>query len=109
MIGAWPVWGFLKSIPWQVWAGIALLTAFWWWGEHREAQGRDAILERLRAAEAQAEIKAERAANSADTKERDRAADFEAEQATLNKVIEDAKATDSNPLDALLGSMSRAD
>tara|TARA_B100000678_G_C18098851_1_gene457921 strand:+ start:453 stop:761 length:309 start_codon:yes stop_codon:yes gene_type:complete len=101
MIGAWPVWGFLKGIPWQVWAGIALLIAFWWWGNHREAQGRDAILEQLREAEANAAIMAKNAADSADANERDRAADFEAEREVLEEAIQQAEASGGNALDAL--------
>lgn len=30
---------FLKRIPWQVWAGIALIAAVLFYGSHREAQG----------------------------------------------------------------------
>lgn len=34
------VWGFLKSVPREVWLILAALAALWAWGNHREALGR---------------------------------------------------------------------
>jgi hypothetical protein len=34
------VWGFLKSLPWQVWAAAGALVIGLWWGEHRHAEGK---------------------------------------------------------------------
>ena len=40
----WPLWllkagSFLKSIPWQVWAAIALLAGVWFYGERQFDSG----------------------------------------------------------------------
>jgi hypothetical protein len=32
-------WGFLRAIPWQVYAIAALLALGWWWGERRHSEG----------------------------------------------------------------------
>jgi len=58
----WPLWalkaaGVLKRIPWQVWAGLALL-AVWYWERDRHADAREAevraemqvIIDRMEAA-----------------------------------------------------------
>lgn len=45
--------GFLKAIPWQVYAAVAVLLAGWWWGEQRYDAG--VLAERGRWEEAQRE------------------------------------------------------
>lgn len=39
---AFTILGFLKRIPWQAWAGLALIAAFWW-TYHSGYQRRDAL------------------------------------------------------------------
>jgi hypothetical protein len=34
------VWAFLKRIPWPLWAFLAIVLAFWWYGEHKESSGK---------------------------------------------------------------------
>ncbi len=72
----WPLWairaaGILKRIPWQVWAGLALL-AVWYWERDRHADAREtevraemqAIIDRMEQASAQARKDAIAARNS---------------------------------------------
>lgn len=95
------IWGFLRGVPWQVYAGLALLAAFWIWGNHQYSEGRESVLVELRAAEAEAKEAAIDAAASADASERDRVADFMAEQEALSDVIEQAEKENGNALDAI--------
>ena len=45
------VWDFFAKVPWQVWAGLALVVSFWWWGGNRYEQGRlDLLAEQAEAA-----------------------------------------------------------
>lgn len=77
----WPLWalkaaGILKRIPWQVWAGLALL-AVWYWERDRHADAREAetraemqvVIDRMEAARQAAVAKSEmiEALNSAAT------------------------------------------
>lgn len=36
----WAAWGVLGRIPREVWLIAAVIAALWFWGNHREAQGR---------------------------------------------------------------------
>lgn len=73
----WPLWalrigGVLKRIPWQVWAGLAIL-AVWYWerdrhGDAREDAGRAAVQAKWDDARAKAKAESDRiAAKNAET------------------------------------------
>ncbi len=96
---------FLGGIPWQLWVVAALLALLPITYCKGKSDGKQAIIARLEKAEVKAKEKAKIAATNADAKQTDATEKFEAQQEALGKVIKDAKATDSNPLDALLGSM----
>lgn len=96
---------FLKRVPWQVWAALAILAA---WGIDRTAQyrsgyseGRESVLTELRTAEAKAADKALEAIAEAGEAGVERAERFEAEQQALGEAIEAAEAVNENALDAL--------
>lgn len=98
-------WDALRRIPWFVWVALAVL-ALWWIdrsGQYREgrADGREAVMAELRAAEQAAGKRALKAAAKADEK----AAKREEAQAKVIadqiKAIEAAEADDENALDAL--------
>ena len=98
--------GFLKGIPWLVYAAIALVLAFWLYGNHQYNAGKQVVIERLEKAEAKAQADAIKAARSADVKQQERAVEFEAQQKTLEGIISDAKTNDTNALDGLFSSGS---
>jgi Flp pilus assembly protein TadB len=109
-----PIWilkigGFLKAIPWPIYAAIALVAAFFFWGDYQHERGRDVVLTELRKAEAQAKAKRRAAIIESDAKAKDRAKEFGAQQDILQETIENAQETDSNPLDALFGELRRDD
>ena len=99
------IWAALKSVPWFVWIGVAVLAL---WFIDRNAQyregfenGRTEVLEELRTAQAKAAETALKAAAQADEKALERA---EAEAEVIERqldAIERAEANDENPLDAL--------
>lgn len=62
-------WGFLKSIPWQVWLFAAVVAGAWYYGEVRADQREAACNARWEAAQAEADRKA-----IADELKRDKAA-----------------------------------
>ena len=98
--------GFLKGIPWPVYAAIALVLAFWLYGNHQYAAGKQVVIERLEKAEAKAQADAVKAAQSADVKQQERAVEFEAQQETLEKVIDESERDGKNAIDALFGALS---
>ena len=99
------IWAALKSVPWFVWIGVAVLAL---WFIDRNAQyregfesGRTEVLEELRTAQVKAAENALKAAAQADEKALERA---EAEAEVIERqidAIERAEANDENPLDAL--------
>ncbi len=111
MIGAGvaSVLAFLGRVPWQVWAGIALILAVSLSYCHGKGVGereeRAEWIAKLEKAEADAEAKAKEAAQSADEQQQQRADEFEAEQESLREIIDDAESIGANPLDALIGGL----
>jgi len=99
------IWAALKSVPWFVWVGVAVVSL---WFIDRNAQyregfenGRTEVMEELRTAQAKAAENALKAAAQADEKALERA---EAEAEIIERqleAIERAEANDENPLDAL--------
>ena len=100
-----PFIGFLKRVPWQVWAVIGILAAGYIYGEVRFNAGKQVVIERLKEAEREAERKSIEALKSADAEAKERSAEFGQEQETLEKAIENAESTGSNPLDGLFDSL----
>jgi len=98
--------GFLKGIPWPVYAAVALVLAFWLYGNHQYAAGKQVVIERLEKAEAKAQADAIKAARSADVKQQKRAVEFEAQQETLEGIISDAQSDNTNALDGIFSSGS---
>lgn len=56
---------FLKRIPWQVWAGLALIALFLWFRAHYTGIGLERCESAHKAAEIQAQAKADQAAKTA--------------------------------------------
>lgn len=100
---------FLKRVPWQIYAGLALVLGAYIYGEVRFNAGKDIVLERLKEAERKAEIEAKLARAQADENAEERAREFEHEQDTLNEAIKEAEAAGDNPLDGLFRSLSETD
>lgn len=96
-----PAWGFLKAFPREVWYVAAAVLFLLWFSSNRYEAGWDAYDQKLRAAQAEAQAKADLAAASADEEEQARAADFQAEQDALEAVIEEAGREDRNALDGI--------
>lgn len=69
------------------------------------ADGKQLVISKLEKAEAQSKIESAQARSRADEGAAARETKAKAEQEALRKVIEDAKANDDNPLDAVFGSM----
>lgn len=69
------------------------------------SDGRELVIAKLEKAEAEAVRESAKARASADANAQAREAEARVEQEALQKVIEDAKANDDNPLDAVFGSM----
>lgn len=95
----------LARIPWWVWPALAIAGAWWWdrTAQYREgySEGRESVLAQLRAAEARARDKATEAASEAQERATERAVTFEAKQTKDKAAITEAKANDTNALDAL--------
>jgi preprotein translocase subunit SecF len=87
--------GFAKRIPWQVWAGIALLAAFWFWGNHRYNEGVDDTDAKWVEAGKLMESQAEDAADAADALKEARDNEFADEQSTIQEEVDNVK-TDDN-------------
>jgi hypothetical protein len=96
-----PIFSALGKVPWQAWAATAILLSYPPVYCAGHSDGKQVILERLHKAEEKAAEKAEKAATSADEKQQAKTEVFEAEQDALRKAIDDAKASDENPLDAI--------
>ena len=99
--------GFLRGVPWQVYAGIALVLGIYGYGCERYNAGRESVLVELRQAEANARAKAADARRVADAEALERAKQFDEQQETLEQVIENAESNNSNPLDDLFGGLSQ--
>lgn len=95
----------LKRVPSWVWAVAGVLLLVWLAYTRGVDHENDRWVAKLEAEAAQAKIEAAEARASADAKAQERANEFQAQQEQLEEVIEDARDTGSNPLDALLGSM----
>lgn len=104
-----PLIALAGKVPWQVWLVIAMLMTNPLSYCKGKSDGKQVILERLEAAQVEATEKAEKASEQADENQGTAAIEFEAQQDILKKVITDAKANDSNPLDAVFGGMSETD
>lgn len=93
--------GFVKGLPWQVWAAAAILLSYPPVYCKGRSDGKAAIYAQLEKAQDKAEAKAEKAADAADANQQKAADVFEVEQDVLRKAIDDAKAEDVNALDAI--------
>jgi len=104
-----PIWGFLKGVPREVYyILLALLVVFV--AYHKGASDENAEWEaRMAVAVAEQKRKAAEARAAANTESQHRAEEHEEKSAKLQKVIEDAQASKSNPIDALIGSLSETD
>ena len=108
MMGLANALSFLRGVPWQVYAGIALVLAVYVYGCERYNAGRESVLVELRQAEADARAKAAEARRVADAEALERADQFQEQQETLEQVIKNAEeSTNRNPLDDLLGGLSQ--
>ena len=107
MMGLANALSFLRGVPWQVYAGIALVLAVYVYGCERYNAGRESVLVELRQAEADARAKAAEARRVADAEALERADQFQEQQETLEQVIKNAETSNSNPLDDLLGGLSQ--
>ena len=107
MMGLANALSFLRGVPWQVYAGIALVLAVYVYGCERYNAGRESVLVELRQAEADARAKAAEARRVADAEALERADRFDEQQETLEQVIKNAEINNSNPLDDLLGGLSQ--
>lgn len=111
MIALWAgrALAFLGKVPWQIWAGLALILAVGlsYCQGHRTGYNKaDAEwTERLEKAEREAKAKAVAAERSADEQQQERATEFEAEQEALREIIDESESTGGNPLDSLLGGL----
>lgn len=109
-----PLWllnigGFLRGVPWQVYAGVALILAGYAYGCAQYDAGRESVLDELRKQQIEAQARAEAARKSADAEAAERAQEFEGEQEALEKAIENAETSDVNPLDNLFGGLRGTD
>ena len=96
--------GFLKRLPWQLYAALAIVLVAWAWGNHRYSQGYDASEAKHAAIAAQAVAQARKADSAAQT-----AVDAEntltaAENA---KAREAAAANPDDPLKAAMDALSK--
>jgi len=107
MMGLANALSFLRGVPWQVYAGIALVLAVYVYGCERYNAGRESVLVELRQAEAEARAKAAEARRVADAEALERADQFDEQQETLEQVIKNAEINNSNPLDDLIGGLSQ--
>lgn len=94
-------WGFLKGVPWKVYAAVGAALLLWFvYAEGRDA-GREEVKAELREAEAKAVKRSEKAITKADMEAASRA---EAEAAVIAdqvEAIETAEDNGENSLDAL--------
>ena len=95
--------GWLSRVPWQAYALIGAGVFIFWLADNRFDAGRESVLSDLREKQAAAARKAEAAQTIATEKALERSEEFQAQQEVLQDAIEQAEATDSNPLDAIIG------
>jgi hypothetical protein len=57
--------GFLRSLPWQLWLVVAVLATGWFWGNHRYNEGVEDAEARYAAAAAKAVVQARDAERAA--------------------------------------------
>lgn len=98
--------GFLKTIPWQIWIGIAAIFVIWGAYAKGASDKNKEWIVTLEQAQKDAQIQSAEAATKADTKQANDKQKFEAQQSELQKVIDDAKKNNDNPLDAFFSSLS---
>lgn len=96
---------FLKAIPWQIWIGVAAIFVIWAAYAKGASDKNKEWIYKLEKAESADKAKSTEAATKADTKQADDKQEFEAQQSELEKVIDDAKANNDNPLDDIFGSL----
>ncbi len=94
MIAALPMllWNWLKSVPWQAWAALALCVALWAFGHWRYNAGQAEVQTRWDAAEAVHAANAKAAREAAAIIEARMRADYAAAAARFNKENADALA-----------------
>lgn len=97
--------GFLGGVPREVYYALAAVVLLLGYGQVQYNKGKDVILERLEEAQREARLLAEEAMNEADSEAEKRAIAHAVTQSTLTKVIQDAQRDNSNPIDALIGSL----
>jgi hypothetical protein len=99
---------FLGGIPREVYYIVGAVLIVLAYGQHQYNSGKDAVLERLKQAQIEAQQRADEAIESADESSEERALAHATESAALTKVIQDAQSSNSNAIDALLGGLSEA-
>jgi hypothetical protein len=98
--GSW-LWGFLRSIPWQGWACVALIVLVAAYGHWRYNAGQADVQARFDAHLASDKAQLDRAKADAKNKELAQAASFAATAAKLAAEYADAKALLATTLDDL--------
>lgn len=98
--------GFFKAIPWQIYIGIAAIFVIWGAYAKGASDKNKEWIVTLEQAQKDAQIQSAEAAAKADTKQANDTQEFEAQQSELQKVIDDAKENNDNPLDAFFSSLS---
>lgn len=92
---------FLGKVPREIWYALAVLLAVWWLRADAYSDGRESVLTELRQAEADAQLKADKAVTEAEKNAAKREAVQAAQAADQIKAIEQAEANNENALDAL--------
>lgn len=94
MIVAWAlkVLGWLKVVPWQIWAAVALFFAFWLWGEHRHSAGYNQRVKEEAEEQRQAEEEQERKRIEAERGDKKTKNSGDKAIADRRKDLDDAKA-----------------
>jgi len=109
MMQALAIWHAVKALAKRIhpaiYLALAICLAIWAWGAHNyrsgHSDGREAVLNELRAASAKAAERSLEAIAEAGDAGIERAEQFDTEQRALNEAIERAEAKEGNPLDAL--------
>lgn len=86
--------GFLGKVPWQIYAAIALLAAFWWWGNHQYGQGVADTDAKWEAAAQKLAEQSEAAALAATAEKEIRDQQFEEGQADITEKVDETKTDD---------------
>ena len=88
----------LKSVPWQLYAAGALLLAWWFYGNHRYAEGRDDERAKWERVVEEAEDRAAAAERAAQAAHEQRETVREVRTNTIREVAR--KADNANPVEA---------